>query len=118
MVGVIEIGNCHSQWFNSCGGAILAPIQGDVDGLGSNKAALDLVINFRGTLSKISIQLCLMVSSRSAGRRKNRSPYAHEEGSSEKPCSFALSVHQTTPVEALDGSSPACARCPSWALRN
>lgn len=68
MVGVIEIGNCHSQWFDSSGRAILAPIQGDVDALGSNKAALDIVINFRGTLSKIAIQLlCLMVSSRSAG---------------------------------------------------
>lgn len=109
MVGVIEIGNCHSQWFDSCGGAILAPIQGDVNGLGSKKAALDLVINFGGTLSKISIQLCLIVSSRSASRQKNRDSHAHEEGSSEKPCSFALSVHQTTPVEALDGSSPACA---------
>ena len=66
MVGVVEGGNCLSQWFDSRSGAILASIQGDVDKLGSNKAALDLVIDFWGTLSKVSFQSCRMVSSRSA----------------------------------------------------
>ena len=44
--------------------------------------------------------------------------FAQASGPSAKPCSFALSVHQITPVEARDGSRPAWGRWPSWALRN
>lgn len=44
--------------------------------------------------------------------------FAHSSGESANPCSYARSVHQTTPVEALVGSRPAWERWPSWALRN
>ena len=36
--------------------------------------------------------------------------FAHSSGSSRNPYSAALSVHQTTPVEARLASKPACGR--------
>lgn len=38
--------------------------------------------------------------------------FAHSSGSSKKPNSPALSVHQTTPVDDREGSRPAWGRCP------
>ena len=54
MMRVVEIGNGHPQRFDSRGRAILSSTHGNVDILGSLKAALDVIVDFRRALSQIA----------------------------------------------------------------
>jgi hypothetical protein len=50
---VVELGNSLSQRLDTSCRAVLTASHGDVDGLGTREAALDIVLDFGGTLAKV-----------------------------------------------------------------
>ena len=50
---VVQICDCHPQWLNASGGAILSSAQGDINSFGPVKAPFNIIVGLRGPLTKI-----------------------------------------------------------------
>lgn len=50
---VVELGDSFSQGLDTRCGTVLSAGHGDVDGLGSGEASLDVILNLRGTLTEV-----------------------------------------------------------------
>jgi hypothetical protein len=53
MMGIVQISYSFSQWLDTGCGSVLSSSHGDVDALGTVERALDVVIDFWSTLTKI-----------------------------------------------------------------
>ena len=103
---VVQMGNSVPQGLDARGRAIFTARRGDVDVGGPGKAAWNVVVGLGGALYRTVSLACR----RPLEEGNVRPRLAHFSGSSRKPYSEALSVHQTTPVDALVASRPAWGR--------
>lgn len=101
---IVQLGHGLAQRLDTGSRTIFSSSHANINSLWPFETTLNLVIDFGSPLSQIGLMIDMSVNQK--GKIMSWQ-HTHEDGSSAKPCSYARSVHQITPVEARDGSSPA-----------
>ena len=118
MMHVVEVRDRFAQRLDPSRRAVFSAVHRDVDRVRTLKGAFDVVVHFGGPLPEIGPRPRVFEEAMLLMMGVSLDLRVLGMGEIWVGLTYARSVVQTTPVDALVGSSPACARCPSWAARN